>query len=141
MANPKSSTNNRSKGKGNHNRQSQQHSQQQQQVDPSKQAQVTPASVAGTGLDSPTAMPLATHPSEDTMALAAAVAASIPAAPLARPAPEHRPSAPALVTTTRDNPQQTSAIEYMTTSRTSSAAVTPSENRRGIFQRLFGWSS
>ncbi|XP_016936875.1 mucin-2 [Drosophila suzukii] len=141
MANPKSSASNKSKGKGNHNRQSQQHSQQQQQVDPSKQSQLTPAPVATTGLESPTATPLATHPSEDTLALAAAVAASIPAAPLTRPAPERRPSTPTVVTTTSDNPPETSAAENEPTSRTASAAVTPSENRRGLFQRFFGWSS
>ncbi|XP_037726743.1 uncharacterized protein LOC119557837 [Drosophila subpulchrella] len=140
MANPKSSASNKSKGKGNHNRQSLQHS-QQQQVDPSKQSQLTPAPVAATGLDSATVTPLATHPSEDTLALAAAVAASIPAAPLTRPAPERRPSTPTVVTKTSDSPSETSATENETTSRTASAAVTPSENRRGLFQRLFGWSS
>ncbi|KAH8366517.1 hypothetical protein KR084_000087 [Drosophila pseudotakahashii] len=147
MANPKSSGGNKAKGKGHHHRQSQQHSQQQQQqqeqqqVDPS---QLSPAPVAATGLDPPTATPLASPPSEDTLALAAAVAASIPAAPLARPAnPDRRNSTPAVVTPTGNSQSETSATaENLSTSRTASAApAAPSENRRGIFQRLFGWSS
>ncbi|XP_017006550.2 AF4/FMR2 family member lilli [Drosophila takahashii] len=149
MANPKSSGGNKAKGKGHHNRQSQQHSQQQQQQQQQQQvdppSQLTPAPVAATGLEPPTATPLASPPSEDTLALAAAVAASIPAAPLARPAnPDRRNSTPAVVTPTGNNQSETSAqAENLSTSRTASAApaAPSSENRRGIFQRLFGWSS
>ncbi|XP_016986448.1 uncharacterized protein LOC108049691 [Drosophila rhopaloa] len=139
MANPKSSSGNKSKGKGHHNRQ-QQSQPQQQQVDSSQQSQLTPSPVAASGLDPPTATPMVSRPSEDTLALAAAVAASIPAAPLARPVPDRRPSTPAVVTPT-DNSSALETPENLATSRTASAAAAPSENRRGIFHRLFGWNS
>ncbi|XP_043661209.1 uncharacterized protein LOC122625255 [Drosophila teissieri] len=149
MANPKSSGGTKSKGKGHHNRQSQQNSQQQTQsqqpqMDASQQSQHTPAPVAASAatVEAATATPLNSHPSEDTLALAAAVAASIPAAPLARPVPDRRPSTPAVVTPTSNGPSETcTAAENLATSRTASAAPAASENRRGIFQRLFGWSS
>ncbi|KAI8034512.1 protein giant [Drosophila gunungcola] len=152
MANPKSSGGNKCKGKGQCNRQQQPQSQQTQQ--PQQQlvdsSQLTPTPVAATGLEPPTVTPLASRPSEDTLALAAAVAASIPGAPLARPIPDRRPSTPSVVTPTSNNNNSSvvetppSTAENLATSRTASAAAAaaaPSEHRRGIFQRLFGWSS
>ncbi|XP_001982442.3 probable serine/threonine-protein kinase DDB_G0267686 [Drosophila erecta] len=150
MANPKSSGGNKSKGNRHQHRQSQQNSQQQHQsqqsqqtqLDPSQLSQLTPTPVAATGLEPATATPLNSHPSEDTLALAAAVAASIPAAPLARPIPDRRSTTPAVVTPTSNSlPETCDAAENLATSRTTSAAPAASENRRGIFQRLFGWSS
>ncbi|EDX16101.1 uncharacterized protein LOC6740597 [Drosophila simulans] len=142
MANPKSSGGNKSKGKGHQHRQSQQNSHQQQPQQTQMQTQLTPAPVAATNLNPPTATPLASHPSEDTLALAAAVAASIPAAPLARPLPDRRTTTPTVVTPTGNSSSETrNAAENLATSRTASAAVGASENRRGILQRLFGWGS
>ncbi|XP_017054535.1 LOW QUALITY PROTEIN: uncharacterized protein LOC108097029 [Drosophila ficusphila] len=145
MANPRSSSGNKSSksSKGHHHRHTQQNAQQtpqqQQQVDASQQSQVTPSPVAATALESPTAVPLAAHPSADTLALAAAVAASVPGAPLAQPAADRRASTPpAVVTPTESIPAD--GPENLATSRTASAAAPAAEHRRGFFQRFFGWS-
>ncbi|KAH8292639.1 hypothetical protein KR018_004854, partial [Drosophila ironensis] len=79
----------------------------------------------------------ASHPSEDTLALAAAVAASIPAAPLARPLPERRSSTTNMVAMSQG---QTTENRLDARGR-ANAAAPEQQHRRSLFQRLFGWAS
>ncbi|KAH8325424.1 hypothetical protein KR067_010290 [Drosophila pandora] len=134
MANPKTSAANKAAKTGkNHGRQQNPSGQPSSQSD----SQVAPTNVAMSDAAPPTPQPLvASHPSEDTLALAAAVAASIPAAPLARPLPERRSSAATVVA------MADSGNENLASTPATGSAAAPAEARRSIFQRLFGsWSS
>ncbi|KAH8339573.1 hypothetical protein KR074_011812 [Drosophila pseudoananassae] len=143
MANPKSSGGNKAAKSGkNHGRQSQQNA--------PANSQVAATNVAMADAAPPTPQPLvASHPSEDTLALAAAVAASIPAAPLARPPPERRASAATVVPVAQSEPGPGSNMagggpgnESLASQAAAGNAAAPAEARRSIFQRLFGsWSS
>ncbi|KAH8419916.1 hypothetical protein KR009_003840 [Drosophila setifemur] len=131
MANPKSSGGKHNK-KGHHRHSNQQNQNQNQNAAGSGQeAPVTPTYVEATRLEdsAPTMQPLVSHPSEDTLALAAAVAASIPAAPLATAMPLSQ------------NQNQEPGNEGLATTPAGSSASGPAENRRSLFQRLFGWTS
>ncbi|KAH8246116.1 atherin [Drosophila bipectinata] len=134
MANPKSSGGNKAAKSGkNHGRQTQQN--------PPANSQVAATNVAMADAAPPTPQPLvASHPSEDTLALAAAVAASIPAAPLARPPPERRASAATVVPMSQS--ESGPGNESLASQAAAGNPAAPAEARRSIFQRLFGsWSS
>ncbi|XP_022228519.1 serine/threonine-protein kinase NLK [Drosophila obscura] len=100
----------------------------------SPQQAMAPANMAATSM--PVASPIdeRIHPSEDTLTLAAAVAASIPAAPLA-PAPAV--AVPVAQVSPTQTPAPAAALETAQAQAETGAA--PLE-RRGILQRLFGWN-
>ncbi|XP_023035272.1 uncharacterized protein LOC111519326 [Drosophila willistoni] len=76
---------------------------------------------------------IATRPSEDTLALAAATAASIPAAPLT-PMPINTAAVPAAL-----GPNQTN-VDANGGGGSGAAAGTTEEIPRSIFRRLFSWN-